>query len=225
MTQQPTNPEPNLPGAGQAASAQGVPQPAPGTQAPDTLIGGPMPQPPADPKKRNMGLLIGGLMAIGIAIAILAGIFLTGAFGGSSKVSSYDKFKEGMQEATAGSAASVCADSGDTILESALEESKQQGASDLGVAPEDINIYICSPADLSSFEGMMAIDDSSPLIMGFYVNGASVDENQVAEFSQSDFEGGWVTYGENWMAVGVNAEESLKVSLLDAFNGKEAVLN
>lgn len=82
MTNQSTTPDPNLPGAGQAAPTQGVPQPAPGTQAPDTLIGGPMPQPPADPKKKNTGLLIGGLLAIGIAIAILSGLIISGVFGG-----------------------------------------------------------------------------------------------------------------------------------------------
>lgn len=82
MTQQPINSDPNLPGTGQAASTQGVPQPAPGTQAPDTLIGGPMPQPPADPKKKNTGLLIGGLLAICIAIAILSGLMISGIFGG-----------------------------------------------------------------------------------------------------------------------------------------------
>lgn len=41
-----------------------------------------MPQPPADLKKKNTGLLIGGLLAIGIAIAILVGLVLSGAFGG-----------------------------------------------------------------------------------------------------------------------------------------------
>lgn len=79
MTNQPTTPDPNLPPAGQTASTDGVAQPVPGTQAPDTLIGGPMPQPPADPKKKNTGLLIGGLLAIGIAIAILVGLVLSGA--------------------------------------------------------------------------------------------------------------------------------------------------
>ena len=60
----------------------GVAHPVPGTQAPDTLIGGPMHQPPADPKKKNMGLLVGGMVAIGIAIAILLGLMLSGVFGG-----------------------------------------------------------------------------------------------------------------------------------------------
>ncbi|HIY95959.1 MAG TPA: hypothetical protein H9821_09970 [Candidatus Rothia avicola] len=54
----------------------------PDTQAPDTLIGGLVPQPPADPKKKNMGLLIGGMLAIGVAIAILLGLMFSGVFGG-----------------------------------------------------------------------------------------------------------------------------------------------
>ncbi|MBF0807271.1 hypothetical protein E4U03_01375 [Rothia nasimurium] len=82
MTNQPTTPDLNLPPAGQAAFTDGVAQPVPGTQAPDTLIGSPMPQPPAGPKKKNMGLLVGGMLAIGIAIAILSGLMISGVFGG-----------------------------------------------------------------------------------------------------------------------------------------------
>lgn len=37
-----------------------------------------MSQPPVDPKKKNMGLIIGGMLAIGIAIAILLGLLIFG---------------------------------------------------------------------------------------------------------------------------------------------------
>lgn len=41
-----------------------------------------MPQPPVDPKKKNMGLMIGGMLVTGIAMAILLGLMISGVFGG-----------------------------------------------------------------------------------------------------------------------------------------------
>ncbi|MDY6051310.1 MAG: hypothetical protein SPI83_02725 [Rothia sp. (in: high G+C Gram-positive bacteria)] len=220
---QPTTPNAHQPAASQPAPMGGAAQPVPGTQAPDTFVGAPVGQPPVNPQKKNTGLLIGGLIAVAIAIIIIALLFLTGVFGGSSKVSSYDKFKGGMQEATAGSAASKCLDSADTVIKSEMEDIKEEEAPNLNVNPEDIGIFMCSSVDLSNMMSMLEADDSTPLVMGIYAEGNPTIDEELSDFSEADSENGWAVYGENWAIVGMNTEESVKAKLLDEFNGTESV--
>lgn len=56
--------------------------PCPALRRQIPLLAAPVPQPPADLKKKNMGLLIGGMLAIGVAMAILLGLMFSGVFGG-----------------------------------------------------------------------------------------------------------------------------------------------
>lgn len=224
MTQQPINSDPNLPGAGQTASTQGVPQPAPGTQAPDTLIGGPMPQPPADPKKKNTGLLVGGLIAIGIAIAIIAGFVLASIFGGSSNVSSYQKFQKAMQSASEKAGAGYCMDENDVAasLSEDLSDSKEYLATELGEDPIDFNIYYCSNIDMSVEDAVEAADSYDLMIMGVYSNDVALSERRVLGFMGGELgPTQWAAYGENWLVIGFDLKSvDAKSAIVKKLNGE-----
>lgn len=208
MTQQPINSDPNLPGAGQAAPTQGVPQPAPGTQAPDTLIGGPMPQPPADPKKKNTGLLVGGLIAIGIAIAIIAGFVLASIFGGSSDVSSYQKFQKAVQSASEKVGAGYCMDENNVAasLSEDLSDSKEFFATELGENPIDFNFYYCSNIDMSDEDAIDVAGSDDLMIVGVYSNDVALREHRILNLMQESGPTQWAAYGENWLVIGSGLE-------------------
>ncbi|MDO4898700.1 MAG: hypothetical protein Q3965_05260, partial [Rothia sp. (in: high G+C Gram-positive bacteria)] len=190
-TSQPYGQTPGAPGSD--AQPYGQAPAAPYGQQPQQPYGQqPYGQVPAtqEPKK-NTGLLVGlGLGALLLIGLMIAGIVLLGG----SKTKTFEDLSSGMTEVGKANGMEHCYNYDDTIL------AETTPLKDLDGAPDDIQGFICSSVDLSSFLSVLGADTSEEpkLMLGFFSEGNSISEDKIGDNFNDLSDGEWALVEDRW---------------------------
>ncbi|ORC25054.1 hypothetical protein A7979_08505 [Rothia nasimurium] len=224
MSEIPNPQQPNQPNFNQSAQVPPLSQQDPGQQPiPGGLPGQPVPQ--GEGSKKNMGLLIGGLLALAIAVIIVAVLFFSGIFGGSSRIDSADEFNQKVSDITADSNVNKCFNADETILAGEMDSLKQDVAEQLSVDPAQVSMLLCATFDTTSLEGAV---DSDPEIADQVLLAVHTGEGSVADhvgnLQDTDLSidsTGWGVYGENWLVYAEKVDQKVKDAAMDQLKGEE----